>query len=88
MDTSRDRDSLTLYRLLIPFVANSLEPDQTRQIIWPDLDPNCLTLIGILKDFSRKKIIKNTLKNPARTKKREVFPGGGGGGKELTLLES
>ena len=28
MDTTSDRDLLTLYRLLIPFVANSLEPDQ------------------------------------------------------------
>ena len=43
MDTTSDRDPLTLYRLLIPFVANSLEPDQARQIIWPDLDQNFLT---------------------------------------------
>ena len=24
--------------------ANSLDPDQARQNVWPDLDPNCLTL--------------------------------------------
>ena len=31
------------YRLLITF-ANSWDPDQERQIVGPDLDPNCLTL--------------------------------------------
>ena len=30
-------------RLLIIF-ANSLDPDQARHYVWPDLDPNCLTL--------------------------------------------
>ena len=30
-------------RLLIIF-ANSLDPDQARQNVGPDLDPNCLTL--------------------------------------------
>ena len=30
-------------RLLITF-ANSLDPDQARQNVRPDLDPNCLTL--------------------------------------------
>ena len=30
-------------RLLITF-ANSLDPDQDRQKVGPDLDPNCLTL--------------------------------------------
>ena len=29
--------------LLITY-ANSLEPDQARQNVGPDLDPNCLTL--------------------------------------------
>ena len=28
--------------LLITF-ANNLDPDQARQNVWPDLDPNCLT---------------------------------------------
>ena len=32
-----------LGRLLITF-ANSLDPDQARQNVWPDLDPSCLTL--------------------------------------------
>ena len=32
-----------LCRLLITF-ANSLDPDQARQNVGPDLDPNCLTL--------------------------------------------
>ena len=31
------------YHLLIIF-ANSLDPDQARQNVGPDLDPNCLTL--------------------------------------------
>ena len=30
-------------RLLITY-ANSLDPDQARQNVGPDLDPNCLTL--------------------------------------------
>ena len=29
--------------LLMTFI-NSLGPDQARQNVWPDLDPNCLTL--------------------------------------------
>ena len=33
-----------LCHLLITFV-NSLDPDQARQNVGPDLDPNCLTLI-------------------------------------------
>ena len=36
--------------LLIAFVS-SLDPDQKRQNVDPDLDPNCLTLIVFLKDF-------------------------------------
>ena len=32
-----------LYRLLMSF-ANSLDPDQDRQNVGPDLDPNRLTL--------------------------------------------
>ena len=30
-------------RLLIDF-ANSLDPDQSRSLVGPDLDPNCLAL--------------------------------------------
>ena len=35
--------SVGFCRLLITF-ANSLDPDQARQNVGPDLDPNCLTL--------------------------------------------
>ena len=38
------------FRLLISF-ANSLDPDQDRQNVGPDLDPNGLTLIVFLKEF-------------------------------------
>ena len=33
-------------RLLISF-ANSLDPDQARQNVGPDLEPNCLTLCQV-----------------------------------------
>ena len=36
-------NSLPTSRLLITF-ANSLDPDQARQNVGPDLDPNCLKL--------------------------------------------
>ena len=39
--------------LLIIF-SNSLDPDQDRQNVGPDLDPNCLTLIAFLKEFFEK----------------------------------
>ena len=48
-------NSACFCHLLITF-ANSLEPDQARQNVWPDLDPNFLTL----KDCLEKKIILNT----------------------------
>ena len=35
--------SCAFYRLLIIF-ASSLDPDQARQKVGPDLDSNCLTL--------------------------------------------
>ena len=41
-------------RLLITF-ANSLDPDQYRQNISPDLNPNSLTLIVLLKELLFKK---------------------------------
>ena len=37
-------------RLLIT-IANSLDQDQDRHNVGPDLDPNCLILIAFLKDF-------------------------------------
>ena len=44
-------------RLLISF-ANSLDPDQDRQNVGPDLDPNRLTLILCGKIFLNKLILK------------------------------
>ena len=38
---------------LITF-ANSLDPDQARQTVGPDLDANCLTQMGFLEDFSKR----------------------------------
>ena len=35
-------------------LANSLEPDQDRYNVGPDLDPNCLTLIVFMKEFLEK----------------------------------
>ena len=49
-------------RLLLTF-ADSLGPDQAGQNIWPDLDPNCLTLMVFLKDFLKKLIKKKKKKN-------------------------
>ena len=34
--------------------CKQLDPDQARQNIGPDLDPNCLTLIVIRKEFFEK----------------------------------
>ena len=47
-------------RLLITF-ASSLDPDQARQNVGPDLDPNCLILRWYsLKDFFKKLILKKS----------------------------
>ena len=32
-------------------LTNSLDPDEARQSVSPDLDPNCLTLIVFLKEY-------------------------------------
>ena len=42
--------------LLITF-ANRFDPVQAWEKCWPDLDPNCLTLVEFLKDFSKKLIL-------------------------------
>ena len=55
-------------RLLITF-ANSLDTDQARQSVGPNLDPNCLTLMVFLKDFFKKLILK---KNPHTTKNKKI----------------
>ena len=39
-------------------LCNSLEPDQARQDVRPDLDPNCLTLIVFLKELFEKLFFK------------------------------
>ena len=58
-------------RLLIIF-ANSLDPDQARQNVGPDLDPNCLTLWWYSwKIFWKEFIFK---KNPQTTKKHAKLP--------------
>ena len=40
-------------RLLITY-ANSLDPDQARRNVGPDLGPNCLTLMVLPKEFFEK----------------------------------
>ena len=45
--------SVNFCHLLIIF-ANSLDQDQDRQDVGPDLEPNCVTLIVLLKEFFRK----------------------------------
>ena len=48
--------------LLITF-ANSLDPDQARHYVGPDLDPNCLTLWWYSwKNFSKKMFLKKKKK--------------------------
>ena len=73
---------LLAHHLLITF-ANRLDPDQARQNVGPDLDPNCLTLKWYSKkNFSKMLILK---KISRRQKSMKIFSGGwGGGGKELT----
>ena len=39
---------IAYYSCLLISFANSLDPDQARQNVGPDLDPNCLTLINCL----------------------------------------
>ena len=35
-------------------ISNSLDPDQARQSVGPDPDPNCLTLMVFLKECFKK----------------------------------
>ena len=58
--------------LLIKF-ANSLDPDQARHFVGPDLDPICLTLRWYSWQIFSKKFI---FKNQQTTKKQEKFPRG------------
>ena len=50
-------DSGNFCYLLITF-TNSLDTDQAQQNVSPDLDPNCLTLIMLLKFFFEKVNLK------------------------------
>ena len=55
-------------RLLITF-ANSLDPDQARQNVGPDVDPNCLTLKNPQMTKKKKKKKKHAkLPNVQRVK--------------------
>ena len=66
MILERDEDSVNtspasgdFCRLLITF-ANSLDPDQARQNVGPDLDPYCLTFMAFLKGKQfKKRVILN-----------------------------
>ena len=39
------------YSPLLITSTNSLDPDQARRDVGPDLNPNCLTLMVFLKEF-------------------------------------
>ena len=65
-----DRAKPNFCCLLITF-ANSLDPDQVRQNVGPDLDPNCLTLMVFLKEFFEK---INFEKNRQTTQKMQNYP--------------
>ena len=60
-----------VYCLLITF-ANSLDPDQAWRFVWPDLEPNCLTLWWYSWKIFLKKLF--FFKNPQMTKKHEILP--------------
>ena len=51
------------YRCLLINFANSLDPDQARQNVRPDLDPNCLTLKVVLKEFFEKDDFEKNLQS-------------------------
>ena len=56
---------------LLLIFANSLDPDQARQNVGPDLDPNCFTLIVFLKEVVEK---FNFEKSRQTTKNYEKLP--------------
>ena len=59
--------------------ANSLDPDQARRNVGPDLDPNCVTLMVYLKEFFEKVDFE---KCQQLTKSMPNYPEG----KELTRI--
>ena len=50
-------------------MSNSLDPDQARRLVWPDLDLNCLQRLSA--DDTGRKITVNVLK--LRTLKNNYF---------------
>ena len=62
--------------MLITF-ANSLDPDQARQYVGLDLDPNCLTLWWYFwKNFSKKLILKKINRQQQQKKNMKNYPVG------------
>ena len=61
--------------MLITF-ANSLDPDQARHFVGPDLDPNCLTLMVFQKEYFEKIDFERNqqMKNPSRQRVIESLP--------------
>ena len=53
--------------------ANSLDPDQDRQNVGPDLDLNCWTLIDFLRDIFLKRLILKKSKQ-LMTKAKKNYP--------------
>ena len=51
--------------------ANSLDPEQARQNVGPNLDPNCVTLMVYLKEFFEKAYFE---KKSAADKKHAKLP--------------
>ena len=45
----------------------SLDPDQARQYVGPDLDPSCLTLMVFLKEFFEKVDFEKYLQTTKKT---------------------
>ena len=68
-----------MFRLMVKKIIENLRnlgklfPDQARQNVSPDLDPNCLTLDGILKRIFLKILILT--KNQQMVKNMQNYPG-------------
>ena len=61
---------------LLITIANSLDPDQARQNVLPDLGPNCLTLMAFLKVLDKFILKKNlqTKKKAGKVTQQELKP--------------
>ena len=62
------------WRLVVSWLlfANSLDPDQARQKVGPELDPSCLTTILFLKEFFKEVDFEKILVN--NKKLSEIYP--------------